>query len=69
MSDRQADNARLTGAMTTVEAALRLNVSTTTVRKLIRENGLPAVRVGRQIRIPRDEFQIWYRNLTIELAK
>ena len=41
------------------EAAIRLGVSVATVRRLIETDGLPARRIGRQIRIPRTDFENW----------
>lgn len=42
------------------EVAFRLGVSVATVRRLIDSRGLPARRVGRQIRISLHEFEDWY---------
>jgi excisionase family DNA binding protein len=41
------------------EASETLNISTTTIRRLIKAGVLPAVRVGRQIRIDRDRLREW----------
>ena len=41
-------------SVTLQEAARRWRVSVTTVRRLVAAGDLPAFRVGRQLRIPRD---------------
>lgn len=44
---------------TATEAAAYLNVSTVTRYTLIKEKGLPAIRLERQSRIPRGPFDEW----------
>ena len=41
------------------ELARMLQVTTGTVYRLVREDGLPGVRVGGQWRFRRDEFESW----------
>jgi len=53
------ENRFLSPVMTTREAAERLGISTKTVVDLIYAEGLPAVRIRRQWRIPRAEFESW----------
>ncbi len=50
------------------EAAIRLGVSVATVRRLIDSRGLPALRVGRQIRIPLTEFEDWYARQAVDVT-
>ena len=45
--------------MTVAEAAQLLHVSERTVRRLISAGAVPALRVGSQIRIDRDELHRW----------
>ena len=45
--------------LTVAELAGRLRVSKSTAYGLVREPGFPAVRIGRQIRIPTDELRAW----------
>ena len=51
------------------EVAIRLGVSVATVRRLIDSHGLPARRVGRQIRVPLGEFEEWYARQDLEVTK
>lgn len=45
--------------LTTADVAKLLRVSTPTVRKAIRTQGLPCVWVGKAPRIPRADFEAW----------
>jgi excisionase family DNA binding protein len=45
--------------LTVSEVAERLRVSVKTVRRLVERGQVPALRVGTQIRIDRDEFDAW----------
>jgi excisionase family DNA binding protein len=47
-----------------LEAARLLSISTKTLRKWIRERGLPCIRVGRAVRIPLDGLQAWIARQT-----
>jgi excisionase family DNA binding protein len=56
--------------LTVPEAASRLRISRTAAYMLAREwletagrNGIPAVRIGRSIRIPASAFEQWTRGL------
>ncbi len=44
---------------TLVDAARRLNVSVTTVRRLVKSGALPSFRVGRLIRIDESDLNTW----------
>lgn len=46
-------------AMTVDEAAAELKVSKPTMYDLTRSEGFPALRVGRRVIIPRQEFEQW----------
>lgn len=50
---------------TVEEVAKTLRVSPPTVRKLIREGQLKAVRVGVQIRIPKEELDRFLKNQSL----
>lgn len=43
--------------LTTADVAHRLRVNSETVRRLIRTGRLGAIRVGRNFRIPQDEYE------------
>ena len=45
--------------MTASDVAAYLQVSAVTVYTLIKEQGLPAFKLGRQYRIPRAQFETW----------
>lgn len=45
--------------LTRAQAAERLGVSLTTVDRWIAAKGLPAVRLDRLVRIPRDALDLW----------
>jgi excisionase family DNA binding protein len=47
--------------LTAEDLARQLQVTTSTVYRLVRESGLPGVRVGGQWRFRRDEFERWLR--------
>ena len=55
--------------MTMPEAAIRLGLSVATIRRWIDTRGLPAMRVGRAIRIPAHEFEEWYANHNLRLQR
>jgi excisionase family DNA binding protein len=46
--------------MTVAEVARYLRVNQATVYRLIREEGLPAVKVGNQWRVRRDLLEAWF---------
>jgi excisionase family DNA binding protein len=46
--------------MTTAEVARYLRVSKATVYRLIREEGLPAIKIGNLWRIRRDLLEQWF---------
>jgi len=50
------------------EIAKFLDVSTATIYELIDQGEIPSLRVGRQLRIPRERFVTWYRLLAEERA-
>lgn len=50
------------------ELAFILNVSTQTIRKLIRKGDIPAIKVGRSYRIPYETIQI-LKNKVLKLPK
>ena len=54
-SDRRADRSWLTLA----EVAALFQVSAPTVAKMIESEGLPAIRIGKQWRLRRDEIERW----------
>jgi excisionase family DNA binding protein len=43
--------------LTVSEAAARLQVSAKTIRRLIEHGDLPALRIGRLVRIPEENFE------------
>jgi excisionase family DNA binding protein len=43
--------------LTVSEAAARLQVSAKTIRRLIERGDLPALRIGRLVRIPEESFE------------
>lgn len=49
-------------ALSVKSAAAELDVSEDTVRTAISKQGLPAYRVGRLIRIDRDDLMEWFRS-------
>ncbi len=51
--------------LTTEEAARILNVSQPTVRRLIKKEGLPAVKLQRRYRIPRRRFEQWVEDRAV----
>ena len=55
--------------MTMPAIAIRLGVSVATIRRWIDTHGLPAMRVGRAIRIPAYEFEEWYANHILRLQR
>jgi len=51
--------------LTTEQAARTLNVSQPTVRHLIKREGLPAIKLQRQYRIPRRRFEQWVEDRAV----
>ena len=45
------------------EVAARLHVTSQTVRNWIDQGTLPAIRVGRHLRYPEDEYEAWLKSL------
>lgn len=45
--------------MTTDEASVQLNISKSKLYQLLRDNAIPAIRVGRKILIPTEELRAW----------
>jgi excisionase family DNA binding protein len=54
-----ANTGRREPLLSVEELAHTLQVTTGTVYRLVREDGLPGVRVGGQWRFRRDEFERW----------
>jgi excisionase family DNA binding protein len=52
--------------LTVREVAAFLHVSLRSIYNLVSEGSLPHVRIGRVIRIPRDNFFAWYQDLQRE---
>ena len=50
-----------TGLLTIPEAAEALRVSTRTVSRFLRDNNLPALRIGRSVRIRRSDLEEFMR--------
>ena len=51
--------AERTQLMTVADVAKRCNISTVTVRRLVRNGDLPFIRVGGQLRFDRDQLEQW----------
>ena len=51
--------------LTTAEVARTLNVSQPTVRRLIKREGLPAIKLQRRYRIPRGLFEDWVKERAV----
>jgi excisionase family DNA binding protein len=50
--------------LTINDVATRLRIGVRTVHRLIAESGLPVVRLGRSVRIPRARFEAWLYDRT-----
>ncbi len=63
---RELDGVDLESTMlTTGQAASYLNVSQPTVVRLIKKQGLPAIKLQRRYRIPRGPFEEWVRDRAV----
>jgi excisionase family DNA binding protein len=51
--------------LTTAEVAKTLQVSQPTVRRLIKREGLPAIKLQRRYRIPRGLFEDWVKERAV----
>lgn len=48
--------------MTVQEAAEKLSISKSFAYRLIKDGEMPSVRLGRKVRVPKAEFERWYRD-------
>ncbi len=48
--------------ITVKELSKILNTSQTFTYQLVNRNDFPKIRIGRAIRIPKDEFTVWFEN-------
>lgn len=49
------------------EIADYLDISLTKIYELLNDGTIPSIRVGRQLRVPRKEFEVWYASARSEL--
>ena len=51
----------MTEFMTTKELAKVLRISMRTVYELCNSKGFPVIKAGTHYRIPKDDFELWYK--------